>query len=93
MPWESLKYTPTIAPTGAAFCQGCGLGPAAEGDLFFGAWNDGKIRRLVLNAGRDNVIDQFVAFDNPNGVLAVEAAPNGTLFFSDPNGIYRLVDN
>jgi glucose/arabinose dehydrogenase len=85
-----VKYTPTIAPTGAAFCDGCLLGPAAEDDLLFGAWNDGKIRRLVLNAGRDRVVDQFVVYNNATGVLAVEAAPNGRIFFSDRNGIYRL---
>lgn len=85
-----VEYTPTIAPTGAAFCDGCALGPAAEGDLLFGAWNDGKIRRLVLNGGRDAVIDQFVVFTNPQGVMAVEAAPDGRIYFSDRNGIYRL---
>jgi glucose/arabinose dehydrogenase len=85
-----IFYTPTIAPTGAAFCDGCSLGPAAEGDLLFGAWNDGKIRRLVLNDTRNDVTADFVVFTNPNGVMAVEAAPDGRIYFSDPNGIYRL---
>jgi glucose/arabinose dehydrogenase len=85
-----IFYTPTIAPTGAAFCDGCGLGPAVEGDLLFGAFNDGKIRRLVLNAGRDGVVEDFVVYTNADGVVAVEAAPNGRIHFSDPNGIYRL---
>jgi glucose/arabinose dehydrogenase len=80
----------TIAPTGAAFCDGCSLGPAPEGDFLFGAWNDGKIRRLVLNGARNDVTGDFVVFDNPSGVMAVEAAPSGKIFFSDPFGIYRL---
>ena len=84
------KYTPTIAPTGAAFCDGCGLGSAAEDDLFFGAWNDGKIRRLILNNARNGIVGQTVPFTNPQGVIAVEAAPDGRIFFSDPFGIYRL---
>jgi glucose/arabinose dehydrogenase len=85
-----ITYTPTIAPTGVAFCDGCNLGPAVEGDLLFGAYNDGKIRRLVLNAGRNGVTDDFVLYTNTMGVIAVEAAPGGRIYFSDRNGIYRL---
>jgi glucose/arabinose dehydrogenase len=84
-------YTPTIAPTGVAFCDGCSLGQAAENDLLFGAWNDGIIRRLVLNGQRNDVIGQQQVFNNPGGVMAVEAAPDGRIFFSDVGGIYRLV--
>jgi glucose/arabinose dehydrogenase len=87
------EYTPTIAPTGAAFCSGCKLGSAAEDDLFFGAWNDGKIRRLVLSENRKHVQGQVVVFTNPGGVLAVVAAPDGRIFFSDPSGIYRLAQS
>jgi glucose/arabinose dehydrogenase len=83
-------YTPVIAPTGAAFCDGCGLGQAAENDLLFGAWNDGIIRRLVLNGNRNGIAGQQQVFNNPSGVMAVEAAPNGRIHFSDPSGIYRL---
>ena len=66
------------------------MGPAPEGDFLFGAWNDGKIRRLVLNGARNDVTDDFIVFDNPSGVMAVEAAPGGNIFFSDRFGIYRL---
>lgn len=88
-----LTYNPTIAPTGAAFCVGCNLGPAPENDLLFGAWNDGKIRRLVLSGNRKNVVSSHVLFTNPSGVLAVVAAPDGRIFFSDPSGIYRLAQS
>jgi aldose sugar dehydrogenase len=84
-------YTPTIAPTGVAFCDGCNLGQAAENDLLLGAWNDGIIRRLVLNSQRNDVIGQQQVFNNPGGVMAVEAAPDGRIYFSDVAGIYRLV--
>jgi aldose sugar dehydrogenase len=80
----------TIAPTGAAFCDGCGLGPDPEGDLLFGTWNDDDIRRLELDAQRDDVVDDFLLFQNSAGVLAVESAPNGGILFSDMSGIYRL---
>jgi glucose/arabinose dehydrogenase len=83
-------YTPVIAPTGAAFCDGCGLGQATENDLLFGAWNGGIIRRLVLNGNRNGIAGQQQVFNNRSGVMAVEAAPNGRIHFSDPSGIYRL---
>jgi glucose/arabinose dehydrogenase len=85
-----VDYTPTIAPTGATFCDGCGLGTDPEGNLLFGTWNDEDIRRLVLDAQRDDVIGDFLLFQNPAGVLAVESAPDGGILFSDMSGIYRL---
>jgi hypothetical protein len=75
---------------GAAFCDGCGLGQAAENDLLFGAWRDGIIRRLVLNGNRNGVTGQQQVFNNPSGVMAVEAAPGGRIHFSDPSGIFVL---
>jgi glucose/arabinose dehydrogenase len=86
-------YNPVISPTGAAFCEGCGLGQPAENDLFIGAWNDGIVRRLVLNGDRDGITGQHQVFNNPRGVLAVEAAPDGRIYLSDSNGIYRLRRN
>jgi glucose/arabinose dehydrogenase len=85
-----VAYTPVIAPTGAAFCGGCRLGAGVEGALLVGAWNDGTIRRLVLNDTRRSVVRQRVLFTNPSGILAVEASPRGPIFFSDRQGIYRL---
>ena len=84
------SFTPVPALTGAAFCQECGLGAATEGALVFGAWNDGRLRRAELNGDRTGISDVDVLFDHPRGVLAVEAAPAGGIFFSDRRGIYRL---
>jgi glucose/arabinose dehydrogenase len=85
-----LEFTPTIAPTGAAFCAGCALDGVADGDLLFGAWNDGVIRRVILDAERDDVVGADPVYDHERGILAVEAAPDGGLYFSDPTGIFRL---
>src|SRR5207244_583445 len=41
-----IYYPSVIAPTGAVFCQACGLGSASGGRLFFGAWNTRDIRRI-----------------------------------------------
>jgi glucose/arabinose dehydrogenase len=83
-------YTPTIAPTGMAFCEGCGLGRAAEGAFFFGAHNTGDIARVQLNAARDDILRRRRIFHQPSGVLSIEAGPGGALYFSDSGAIYRL---
>jgi glucose/arabinose dehydrogenase len=83
-------YTPTIAPTGAAFCDRCRLGRRSEGSLFFGAYNTGEIRRAILTPAGTHVRRQSVVLTHPEGIFSMQAAPDGTLFFSDPSGIYRL---
>ncbi len=84
-------YTPPIAPTGLAFCNGCGLGADAENRLFFGDFNDGNIRKVTLTPDRLRVQSQVVVYTHPSFVLGVEAAPDGSLYFSDSSGIYELV--
>jgi glucose/arabinose dehydrogenase len=83
-------FNPVPALTGMAFCEGCGLAAEVEGDLLVGAYNDGKIRNLTLNASRDDVAGIEVLYDHPNSVLAIEAAPDGRIYFSDPHGIFLL---
>jgi glucose/arabinose dehydrogenase len=85
------SYTPTIVPTGVAFCVGCGLGPEVEGDLLLGVFGDGaEIRNLSVDGERDDVVDEAVLYDHSSGVVAVERRPNGQVFFSDRAGIFRL---
>jgi glucose/arabinose dehydrogenase len=85
-----LTINPSVAPTGAAFCDDCGLGAKTKGALLFGSFNDRAIRRLRLTANRQGVLSQTLFYRNASGILAVEAAPDGRIFFSDENGIYRL---
>jgi len=84
-------YTPVIAPTGAAFCDDCGLGTDYEGKLFFGAYNDGRIRLVTLSGDRRRVKSEVAAHPHGSPVLSMEVAPEGTIYFSDPSGIYKLV--
>jgi glucose/arabinose dehydrogenase len=84
-------YTPTIAPTGIAFCRRCGLGPRSRGRLFFGAFNTGAIRRVTLNAARTQVRGQKVVYTHGSGILSMEVGPDGRLYVSDASAIYRLV--
>lgn len=86
-------YTPTVAPTGAVFCSGCGLGSANEGTLFYGTFNTRQIRWVTLDAHRHAVTAEAVAYTNPSGVLSMERAPSGALYFSDQSGIYELVSS
>jgi glucose/arabinose dehydrogenase len=84
-------YAASLGPTGAAFCSPCGaLGTASQGAFFFGAWNTGEIRRLILTADRRRVAAHSVVYDHPSGVLAIKSDRTGSLLFTDANGIYRL---
>ena len=85
-----LTFNPSIAPTGAAFCRGCGLGPAVEGNLLIGSYIPDRIYNLSLDPDRTGIAGQGVLFTNSTLVLALEAGPDGRVYFSDPNGIYRL---
>jgi glucose/arabinose dehydrogenase len=88
-------YTPTIAPTGAVFCpaNGCGL-PGRAGHLFFGSWNDAKIREVRFTGNRLGILSGWpkIVLNRSNGILSMERnRVNHHLYFSDPNGIYQLV--
>jgi len=86
-----LWFVGTIGITGGAFCDGCGLGASVEGDLFFGDVNTGVVRRVALNAARDEVSGNAIdVLDSPGGVYSMERAPTGRIYFSDAQAIYRL---
>jgi glucose/arabinose dehydrogenase len=87
------KYTfiSTVGLTGLVFCDACGLGTAFNGDLLTGAVNDGRIRRFDLNAARTGFDSgPVLVLDRPGPVISLEVAPNGRIFFSDFDSIYRL---
>jgi aldose sugar dehydrogenase len=87
-----VNFPSPIGITGAAFCDGCGL-PGRQGDLLFGDCCDGgRIRRVTLDAARDDVASgPTVMLDSPGGsVLSMEVGPGGRIYFSDFNAIYRL---
>ncbi len=78
----------TIGPTGAAFCSGCGLGVDVEGDLLLGDFNTGSIRSR--SGDRLRVVSEAPLFANPQAVIGIEAGPDGSIYFNDFAGIYRL---
>jgi glucose/arabinose dehydrogenase len=83
-------FTPPTAPTGAAFCAGCGL-PGGEGTLFFGTFNTKKIVQVVLTANRTGIASITPVYTHGLGVLSVERGPTGALYFSDAGAIYKLI--
>jgi glucose/arabinose dehydrogenase len=85
-----LWYAQTIGPTGIAFCDQCGLGSSREGDLFFGAFNTGDIHEVSLNASGTSAVQDTTPFNHGNLVLSIESGPDGTLYFSDGVGIFKL---
>jgi glucose/arabinose dehydrogenase len=89
-----LWFVGTIGITGDAFCDDCGLGTQVDGDLFFGDVNTGVVRRVALNAARDDVLGGPVdVLDSPAGVYSMETAPNGRIYFSDASSIYLLASS
>jgi glucose/arabinose dehydrogenase len=87
-----VNFANPIGITGAAFCDGCGL-PGRQGDLLFGdCCAGGHIRRVTLDAARDDVASgPTMMLDSPGGsVLSMEVGPNGRIYFSDYSAIYRL---
>jgi glucose/arabinose dehydrogenase len=84
-------YADAIGITGIAFCDGCALGRRSDGAAFHGAVNDGRVTRVLLNRRRDDVDRRTVVYDHPQGSLSFEVGPRGRIYFSDFDGIYRLV--
>jgi glucose/arabinose dehydrogenase len=86
-------YFPTpIGITGAAFCLACGLGASVNGDLVFGDVDTGSIRAINMNASRTgfSASSRVLLAPSTGGVHSLEVGPNHRIYFSGPNGIYRL---
>jgi glucose/arabinose dehydrogenase len=84
-------FVTTIGITGAAFCDRCGLGGGRHGDLFYGDVNTGRLWTSELNAARTTIVgapDQLIALGTV--VYSMEVGPRNRIYFSGPNGIYRL---
>jgi glucose/arabinose dehydrogenase len=90
-PTLPLTYYPvTLGLTGIAFCDGCGLGTAREGHAFVGSFNTGDIHEITLNDDRTAIARDTTPFNHGTFVLSLERGPDGTIYFSDGSGIYRL---
>jgi glucose/arabinose dehydrogenase len=86
-----LFFENTIGITGIAFCDGCRLGPRSNGAAFFGAVNDGEVTRIVFDDQHDAIASHSVVYDHGGSTLSFEVGPGGRIFFSDFDGVYKLV--
>jgi glucose/arabinose dehydrogenase len=80
----------TIGITGAAFCRACGLGAGFAEDLFFGEVNGDSLWRAQLNEARTDIVKRAVILHLGSVVFSMEVGPKGRIYFSGPNGIYRI---
>lgn len=86
-----LFYENTIGITGIAFCDGCHLGHRSEGAAFVGAVNNGGVTRILFNDRRTAITGHSVLFRHGGGTLSYEVGPGGRIYFSDFDGINKLV--
>ena len=86
-----LFYQNTIGVTGIAFCDGCGLGRRNEGAAFTGAVNNGDVTRIQFNAQRTAITGHVVVYQHRGSTLSFEVGPSGAIYFSDFDGINKLV--
>jgi glucose/arabinose dehydrogenase len=85
-----LSFTPTEAPTGIVIYDHPAI-PEWNGQLFFCAWNTGVIRKVTLNDARTQVADvQVVDLQGFECRIDITVGPDGALYFTDPDGIYRI---
>ncbi|MBI4277686.1 MAG: PQQ-dependent sugar dehydrogenase, partial [Armatimonadetes bacterium] len=87
-----LTFTPTIAPTGAAFYTGDRYPRAYRHNLFFGAWNTGQVYRVVLAppAYRRVVKVEMVLPARLDGIVDVAQGADGYLYFTTRSAIHRI---
>ncbi|MBI4378501.1 MAG: PQQ-dependent sugar dehydrogenase [Nitrospinae bacterium] len=88
-----LIYSQTIAPTGITFYTGSTYPSEYRFNLFFADWNRGHIHRVIFD-GREGkkilrVDDNF--YVHTDGIIDLIDGTDGNLYFTDPQGIYRLV--
>ena len=86
-----LTFTSTIAPTNLAFYTGANA--SLRNALFLGDWNRGVLQRIELAPPDFRDVASMTVADTlgPNGILDVEMGPDGHLYVSTPNAIYRLI--
>ena len=88
-PSAPLVHAPGLAD-GVAFCEGCALGPRAEGAMFIGAYNTGGLYRAILSADRARIRSMSEVAAPGDLLLSLEVGPNDAIYYSTYLGIFRL---
>jgi glucose/arabinose dehydrogenase len=74
-----IDHVQEVAPTGCAVWRG---------DLYYGSYLDGAIRRLDLPAGADPQPVAVALIDEP--VFDLSVGPDDALYVASPSGIWRI---
>jgi len=74
-----VDLNPIVTPTGIA--------AVAPNTYYFGEWNTGDLMRLEL-AQNGSVNSTSQVYKQNGGIIAVEMASNGKLYFSSPDAVY-----
>ncbi len=74
-----VDFVSEIVPTGCAVWRG---------DLYFGSFGDGLVRRLNLPPGRAARPEAVARL--PGGITDLEVGPGGALYVSTTDAIFRL---
>jgi hypothetical protein len=51
----------------------------------------GAVRAATLNAKRTTIVSETSVYTHGSAVISIQAAPDGTLYFSTPGAIFKLV--
>ena len=86
-----LTYQAIIAPTGLAFYTG--TNSSWRNSMFLGDWNRGIIQKIDLGGTDFRQVIGMEQVDDigSSGILDVETGPDGTLYVSSPDTIYRFI--
>jgi len=86
------RFNPPIAPTGMTFYSGS-VFPEWQNHLFLTSFNDGVLRRFVVNETQNGmVLEQQVVLNGGFGpLLDVTVGPDGNLYVAAQGAIFRIV--
>jgi glucose/arabinose dehydrogenase len=90
-----LAYVSVIAPTGIISIPENSMvyPPAYRNNLLFTAWNDGRIRRIILNgANLTGLAASSSAYNGGNGgLLSVMLGADGYVYVSNASAIFKVI--
>ena len=86
-----FSISPSAGVTGILFAQDSVISELDD-SLLVAGFNKGEIRRLHIEDGKSpRLLDESVVFPGGSGsIIDLAQAPNGEIFFSTSNGIFRL---
>jgi len=84
------RFSDVLAPTGCVVYRGFGY-PGWDGDLLFGGYLDGTLRRMAFHPGSRASADSIeTVAEFPEGVLDVTEGPGGVVWVCTTSAIARL---